>query len=322
MRNVAAILGLSLMTAVSSRGEERSVTIARLTVTVWSSDTSAPATARPVIVFSHGFHGCSTQSRFLMQAFAAAGYLILAPNHRDATCGEDRARWMSRPTLPFRRPESWSDATYRDRADDIRRLLEAIRLDDRFRTQGDWSRVALAGHSLGGYTVLGSTGAWQSWKIGDVKAVLALSPYTEPFLRRDALGALAAPVMYQGGSRDYGITPALRRRQGAFDQSPSPKYYVEFRNAGHFAWTDLSRVAHDEIVTYSLAFMNRYVKDTPADPVLTRALPGVTAFRFSSERGRNPRAPDDGCIARFSALALSLSAAPPACGGMTPRPPR
>jgi hypothetical protein len=24
----------------------------------------------PVIVFSHGFHGCATQSRFLMEAFA------------------------------------------------------------------------------------------------------------------------------------------------------------------------------------------------------------------------------------------------------------
>ena len=41
------------------------------------------------------------------------------------------------------------------REDDIRRLVGAIGTDNRFRPRTDLSRVALAGHSLGGYTVLG-----------------------------------------------------------------------------------------------------------------------------------------------------------------------
>ena len=32
----------------------------------------------------------------------------------------------------------------------------------------------LAGHSLGGYTVLALAGAWPSWKLANVRAVLAL----------------------------------------------------------------------------------------------------------------------------------------------------
>ena len=51
---------------------------------------------------------------------------------------------------------------------------------------------------------------------------------------------LDAPVMYQGGTRDIGITPFINKGNGAYPQSPAPKYYVEFDGAGHFAWTDLN----------------------------------------------------------------------------------
>jgi hypothetical protein len=94
------------------------------------------------------------------------------------------------------------------------------------------------------------------------------------------LGGLDAPVMYQGGTRDFGITPSLRKNSGAYAQSATPKYYVEFDKAGHFAWTNLSTTAHALIVAYSLVFMNHYVKGEPADPMLTHTQPEVA--RFSS----------------------------------------
>ena len=256
-----------------------------LNVTVWSRETGQNA-KQPIIIFSHGFHGCATQSRFLMEAFANAGYIVFAPNHRDATCGGGTAHWRDKPEISFRQPENWDEASFRDRADDVRRLIDAIRSDDRFRNRVDWSRFGLAGHSLGGYTVLALGGAWPSWKLPDVKAVLALSPYSQPFTKQNTLAGLAAPVMYQGGTRDFGITPTLRKSMGSYDQSPQPKYYVEFDGASHFAWTDIGRIAHSQIIAYSLAFMNHYVKGEPADPLLTHAGPGVADFRYTSEIGR------------------------------------
>jgi len=46
---------------------------------------------------------------------------------------------------------------------------------------------ALAGHSLGGYTVLGPRGGWESWKRSDIKGRAGLSPFTD---RSSATGAL------------------------------------------------------------------------------------------------------------------------------------
>jgi hypothetical protein len=96
--------------------------------------------------------------------------------------------------------------------------------------------------------------------------------------------------MYQGGTWDYGVTPVIRKSGGAYDRSPEPKYYVEFNRIGHFAWADFGRsAARKDIIAYSLAFMNHYVKGEPADPLLTQALRGVAVFRYDSELGNNGR---------------------------------
>ena len=272
------------------RAAEHSIQVAGLAVTVWSSagraGGDAKDTPQPVIIFSHGFHGCATQSRFLMEALASAGFVVIAPNHKDATCGSDGASWTGKPELPFRQSSQWNETTFQDRADDIRRLIDALKADAAFGTRVDWSRLGLAGHSLGGYTVLGLGGAWQSWKLEDVRAILALSPYSAPFVDRGTLPQISAAVMFQGGTRDLGVTPTLRKSMGAYAQTISSKYYVEFEQAGHFAWTNLVSASHGAIVNYSLAFLNHYVKGERASPVLTRKLPGVAGFQYASELGK------------------------------------
>ena len=279
---VLAFLAFALL-ASTAGAAERSVQVAGLSVTGWQDE--AGPSPKPVIIFSHGFHGCATQSRFLMEALASAGYLVFAPNHADATCSGGASTWSGRPELSFRDASKWDESTYRDRGDDITRLLEALRTDERFRSRGDWSKVGLAGHSLGGYTVLGLGGAWPSWTLTGVKAVLALSPYAGPFVDRKTLGQVAIPVMYQGGTRDLGVTPTLHKSMGAYDQTGGSKYYVEFEGAGHFAWTNLPSPVRRDIVSYSLAFLNHYVKGDAATSALTRATPNVAVLRYSSELG-------------------------------------
>jgi pimeloyl-ACP methyl ester carboxylesterase len=266
----------------AARASETILSLDGLDVTVWRPEGSMLPATLPILIFSHGFHGCATQSRFLMAAFAVSGYLVFALDHRDATCNGGNGRWIDRPEERFGKSADWDETTFRDRADDVRRLIAALKDDTEWQNRIDWQRFALVGHSLGGYTALGLAGAWPGWKLDGIKAVLALSPYVEPFVVRQTLGGLAAPVMYQGGTLDFDVTPWLSKAMGAYDLSPRPKFYVEMARAGHFAWTDLGIVDRNAIIAYSLAFLDRYLLRTAPSPLLTHATPDVTMMRYAT----------------------------------------
>lgn len=232
----------------------------------------------PLLVFSHGFGGCAKQSVFLTQFLADHGYVVIAPDHADANCRRDlsggglasrmqdmRGGKTMRPEKPFRTPEAWSDKTEADRRDDMESAIDFVLNQPKYASHIDTDHMGLIGHSLGGYTVLGMAGAWPSWKDKRFKAVLALSPYVEPFIDQRTLTRLDVPVMYQGGTRDFGITPTLKRHGGAYDQTPAPKYFIEYDGAGHFAWTQLEDHYQDVINRTSLAFLDRYLKDGKED---------------------------------------------------------
>jgi predicted dienelactone hydrolase len=257
-------LSVCLLAALPVLASDRAVhtSIAGRAVAVWKPAGTAPAAGFPVVVFSHGFGGCNTQSVFLMEALANAGYLVAAPNHADASCGAARKAGSGlRPEEPFQKTSEWSDATYKDRHADIEAVLDGVLSAASFQgVRVDASRVGIAGHSLGGYTALGVAGAWPSWKDSRIRAVLALSPYNTPFVAKGDLGHLNVPVMYQGGTLDFGISPTVRHLGGAYDRSLGPKYYVEFQGAGHLAWTGLNPRFHGVIDRYSVAFFDRYLK--------------------------------------------------------------
>ena len=280
------LLVTCLLCASAAQAREQTFTVSGMQVTAWSQDQPA-AGKQPVLIFSHGLHGCDVQSRFLTEAFAAAGYLVFAPNHRDASCHGGTTPWFEGTELMFLHPEQWNADTYRNRATDVRRLIAGLYDDERFADRADWSRLGLVGHSLGGYTMLGLGGAWPDWKLPGVKAVLALAPYSHPYTVQQTLAGLSVPVMYQCGENDFAITPIVAQAQGSYEQSPQPKYYVEFAGAGHLVWTDSDATDRKAILAYSLAFINHYVKGAPADAVLTHAMPGVVRLRYASELGRS-----------------------------------
>ena len=242
--------------------EANHITVVGRDVAVWRPSGTAPANGHPLILFSHGFGGCNTQSVFLMQALANAGYLVLAPNHRDARCGaRHKGDGMHKLEAPFREAQKWSDATYRDRRDDMEAVLNSVLAAKAFEgIPVDASRVGIAGHSLGGYTVLGLAGGWASWKDPRIKAALALSPHCSPFVAKGDLGTMDVPVMYQGGRRDLGESPLVRKPGGAYDKTTKPKFYVEFEGAAHFAWTNLNRRYQTSIDAYGVAFFDAYLK--------------------------------------------------------------
>jgi predicted dienelactone hydrolase len=262
---LASLAAIFLLCAVSTCAaqEVQHVSVAGRDVAVWKPSGTSPPNGYPLIVFSHGFTGCNTQTKFLMQALAKAGYLVLAPNHKDAGCHSGRhfSNGGQKPEEPFRDAAKWNLETYRDRREDMEAVLNAALSTSEFGgVPVDTQRVGLAGHSLGGYTVLGLAGGWVEWKDTRIKALLALSPYCSPYLIKGQLANLNIPVMYQGGTRDFGVTPMVNKRGGAYDLSSKPKYYVELDGAGHFAWTDLNHAYASPIDAYSVAFFNAYLK--------------------------------------------------------------
>ena len=101
------------------------------------------------------------------------------------------------------------------------------------------------------------------------------------YVSQGDLGQLnVLPVMYQGGTRDLGITPVVKRPKGAYEQSSGPKYFVEFDGAGHFAWTDLNKTYQDVISRYSVAFFDRHLKRTG---VLNALAELTTGTRFPKQ---------------------------------------
>jgi len=281
LRLIAVVLTVVLATAGTALARDSEAVIGGVPVHVWEPDQRTNA-RQPVIFFSHGFHGCSTQSKFLMRAFAKAGYIVFAPNHHDATCNNGDQSILDKPQVSLRKPLRWTEATFRNRADDFSKVIAALKRDRQWNGRINWNEMGLAGHSLGGYTVLGMSGAWPGWRIGGVKATLALSPYVGPYLHRDALRHLEAPVMYQGGTRDIFVTPKVRRPGGGYDLSKGPKYYVEFLGAGHLTWTDLGLFTRTRISEASVAFMDCYVRGKTGDAPLSSLAGrfGVSDFRY------------------------------------------
>jgi predicted dienelactone hydrolase len=156
-------------------------------------------------------------------------------------------------------------------------VVAALPADPRFADVIAPGELALVGHSLGGYTVLGLAGAWPSWRLPGVRAVVALTPYSLPFQRSQGLRQLGAPVMYQVGALDPVFTMPLE--SSGYAQTPSPKMLVEIAWANHLAWTDIGLGSQDAIVDYAIAFLDHYVRGEPEAPALHAALPGVATLR-------------------------------------------
>jgi dienelactone hydrolase len=235
--------------------EPEKLSIGGLEVMAWLPERVPSA---PVILFSHGFGGCHVQSTPLMERFAQAGYAVFAPNHQDAACGKVGRR----PAIPFEKPELWSDTTYSDRGADIQNLITELMKEPRFAGL-DWKKLGMAGHSLGGYTALGLAGAWPSWKDNRIKAIAVYSPYAPPYIVHKTLsGVSGIPVMYQGGTRDH-LTPYITQTDGAYQQTPTPRFYVEFNGAPHSAWAGKNSRFYDDIAAYSIAFFDFILRSEP-----------------------------------------------------------
>lgn len=247
----------------------------------------------PVVVFSHGLGGCGIQSLFFTETLARHGYVVVAPDHADAMfCSTDGSRPAVPQTSPppLLDPGAWTPDSYVARRDDVKRVLDAVLADPALRDAVAPDRIAMAGHSLGGYVALAMTGAWPSWADPRLRAALLFSPYSLPLALRGDLRNVRVPLMYQGAEFDLFVTPFLEGPQGAYATANAPKYFAKLRAGNHFMWTNLQCAnavniavclrTHPEaalINRYGIAFLDRHLKDRP-QPLLDAQAPALSSY--------------------------------------------
>ncbi len=278
-----------------------------LTVAVWYPTTAAPATytyAKPVsgmvapdapilrpkrpyplLVFSHGYGGSGLSAAFLFEKLAARGWIVAAPDHRDKHSAvrirTGRNKDLDRIAF-LRNAEniSNSDAAHRDqylyRVDELRAVLDGMVKSAQFGTLIDTDRIAVGGHSLGGFTALGVCGTIEGKQDSRVKAVLLFSSGAGGYLyREDELARVKVPSFYIYGEREKDQKRNKNTMAELADKIwrnlPPPKYLLELKGGNHFSFNNnfSARVGSsflgghekqfDVIRSYSIAFLEKYV---------------------------------------------------------------
>jgi predicted dienelactone hydrolase len=101
----------------------------------------------PMVVISHGSGGSALQMAWLGTALARAGYVAVAVDHP----GNNSAGGAQITAEGF--------VLWWERATDVSNVIDGMLKDGEFGPRIDTSRIAAAGYSLGGYTVLELAGA-------------------------------------------------------------------------------------------------------------------------------------------------------------------
>ncbi|MSQ82660.1 MAG: hypothetical protein EXR77_07045 [Myxococcales bacterium] len=218
----------------------------------------------PIVMFSHGFKGINWQSYDFTEYLASHGYVVAAPDHFGNTLLDVSVTKEVESKSALERP-----LDLRFAYDELVKLNGAGGGD--FEGLLDLGKVAVTGHSFGGYTALvagGGTvdvdfakkgcetasnmlckgGYMNYWPNGTViklpkpipglKAAICLAPGFHVAFGKLGLATVNVPTMVFGGSLD-GTTPVASDITPIYNDLPVAKAKVVITGAGHMSYTNV-----------------------------------------------------------------------------------
>lgn len=208
-----------------------------------ASPDAPPSTGRfPLAVISHGSGGNHLAYLTIAQSLAEQGYMVAMPehygnNHRDNHLEGTSANLENRPRH-------------------VSLVIDALAGHAELGPYLKEEKVAVIGHSMGGYTALAIAGG-TPWNGGEssttplervrvtpdprAKALVLLAPATIWFYPKDSLAGVTAPILLLTAEHDDWLSPGWHRLNAEVVRdrlSPTiPLDYRVIQGSGHFSFS-------------------------------------------------------------------------------------
>jgi predicted dienelactone hydrolase len=248
----------------------------------------------PFLAFSHGFGGCGLASSFFTEALAARGWIVACPDHHDSfsfsrtrtgNTHEKDIRGALNAAREITETTPAERGKYLFRPEELAAVIEGMIKSPVFGALIDTNRIAVGGHSFGGFTSLALCGTIPEYYDPRIKAILMFSTGAASYLfTKEELASVSIPSMLYMGSREKnqkrGDKTMEELSEKIFNNMPTPKYFLVVRGASHFSFNirlsggfgtralSGSRKEFETINRYSIAFLEKYVAGKPGQDVI------------------------------------------------------
>ncbi len=190
----------------------------------------------PLVLFSHGNGGLRWQNTFLCEHLASHGYIVMAPDHT----GNCAVTYVKEAFVPMDASKEARERSASDRPRDISFLIDVAEswnktADSPLAGRIDTEHIGVTGHSFGGFT-----SAWVAEQEPRVDAIAPIAG-TSPEPPQHTL-----PVLLLAAAEDLTLgAERVEAVRGYYAAAKGPKYFVEFKDGGHYSCTEMHQLKPD-----------------------------------------------------------------------------